>query len=84
MAERGELEPGKPHPSAFHARQWIAEQSYENLCIAQEAYSSCAIEGNPLAEVCSETLRRLMNGEPVSDRYVLGLAWNLRHGGEDD
>jgi hypothetical protein len=43
-----------------------------------ESYSSCAIEGNRLAEICAETLDRLIHGQPVSDRYILGLAWNLR------
>lgn len=31
-----------------------------------------------IAEVCGETLRRIREGEPVSDRYVLGLAWTVR------
>lgn len=46
-----------------------------------ESFSSCAIEGNRFAEVCGETLRRVMQREPVSDRYVLGLAWAI-HGME--
>lgn len=43
-----------------------------------ESFSSCAIDGNRFAEVCGETLRRVMNHEPVSDRYILGLAWAIR------
>jgi len=39
---------------------------------------SCAIESNRLAEVCSGTLHRLMTQQPVSDRYILGLAWAVR------
>jgi hypothetical protein len=42
-----------------------------------EAFASCAIEGNRLAEVCSETLNRLLNSQPVSDRYILGLAFTV-------
>ena len=42
-----------------------------------EPFASCAIAGNRLAEVCSETLRRLIDHEPVSDRYLMGLAWAI-------
>lgn len=45
----------------------------------QESFSSCAIDGNRLAEVCSETISRLINNQPVSDRYLLGLAWAMYH-----
>ena len=30
------------------------------------------------AEVKSLTLQRVLNGEPVSDRYILGLAWAMK------
>jgi len=30
--------------------------------------------------VCAETLNRLMSSKPVSDRYLLGLAWTMRSG----
>jgi len=45
--------------------------------IWQESFSSCAIEGNMLAEICSGTLSRLINHKPVSDRYLLGLAFTI-------
>ena len=77
---RTELNPSEPHPAAFEAKKWIAEQSVEDLFMWRESFSSCAIEGNRLAEVCGETLARLMSSQPVSDRYVLGLAWTMRSG----
>jgi hypothetical protein len=40
-------------------------------------FSSLALAGNRLAEVCYGTLRRLIGGEPVSDRYVSGFAWEI-------
>ena len=43
-----------------------------------ESLSSCAIENNRLAEILAETLHRVMTGEKVSDRYLLGLAWFLK------
>ena len=76
----GQLNPGEAHPAAYDARRWLAEQDPAELLMWSEAFASCAIEGNRLAEVCGETLRRLLNGEPVSDRYLLGLAWNIRDG----
>lgn len=50
-----------------------------NTMLLQESLASTALSGNRSAEIMSETLRRLLNGEPVSDRYLLGLAWFLRN-----
>lgn len=73
-----DLKDGEPHPAVYPALKWIKENyGLEELLMQQEAFSSCAIEGNRLGEVCAGTLRRLMNHEPVSDRYLLGLAWTL-------
>lgn len=72
---RAELELGEAHPAAKPAVQWILKQP--DLPMWLEALSSCAIEGNRLAEVCAETLQRLLAGKPVGDRYVLGLAWTM-------
>jgi len=76
--DRSTLKPGEPHPCASYALEYIRKLSWNELAILQESLSSCAIEGNRLAEVCGGTLRRLMNHEPVSDRYVLALAWMVR------
>ena len=75
--ERGTLKDGEPHPASFSALQFIKALDFKELCQWQESLSSCAIEGNRTAEVCSETLRRLLEKEPVSDRYLLGLAWMI-------
>lgn len=75
----GTLAPREPHPSAPFAMDYIRECLLKGrLHIYSEAFSSCAIEGNRLGEICAETLRRIMHGEPVSDRYLLGLAWAIR------
>ena len=73
MSERGTLNEGEPHPAAHMAHEYIVKLSPATLAMLQESFASCAIEGNRLAEVCGETLRRLLNSEPVSDRYVMGL-----------
>jgi len=76
--ERGVLKDGDPHPAAKIALKWIRDNySYQELMLQLEAFSSCAIEGNRLSEILGETLRRLLNNEPISDRYIMGLSWYL-------
>ena len=72
---RNELILGEAHPATKSAAQWILRQP--ELEVWLEAFSSCGIEGNRLAEICAETLQRLLAGKPVGDRYVLGLAWTM-------
>ena len=76
----GELKQGEFHPAASSAASWIRAQGVASLIMWQEAFASCAISGNRSAELCGETLRRFLAGEPVSDRYLLGLAWCMRDG----
>lgn len=75
----GELKVSEPHPAAIHAAMWVKMLPLAEQMKCAEAFSSTAIEGNRLGEVCAETFRRLLAGEPVSDRYILGLAWTIRH-----
>ena len=77
MSDRGTIKEGEHHPAADMAVEKIRSLSGADLAMWQESFASCAIEGNRLAEICSETLRRLLVGEPVSDRYLLGLAWAI-------
>ena len=74
----GTLRLGEPHPAARDALRYVAELGYMRQSTLMESFSSCAIEGNRFAEVCGETLRRVIHREPVSDRYILGLAWAIR------
>jgi hypothetical protein len=81
MTTPGTLEPTEPHPAARDAFAWLKEylvkdgnRAYRLL----ESFSSVGMSGNRRAEVCAETLRRVLNGESVSDRYLLGLAWTLK------
>lgn len=73
-----ELPVGEPHPAAFDARRYIAELPFDHAIIARESLASTALSGSMLADLCLETWRRLDNAEPVSDRYLLGLAWTIR------
>lgn len=76
--EQGFLKADEPHPAARVAYQWLKAQPLAELNRWHESFSSCSLSDNRLAEVCAETLRRLLAGEPVSDRYLLGLAWAMR------
>ena len=76
---RGILAFNEPHPEAVNALKYIMDLGFIKLSLYLESFSSCAIEGNRLGEICSETLNRLFNGKAVSDRYVLGLAWAIRN-----
>jgi len=78
----GTLRLDEHHPAADDAMAWL--QSYfsrkapEEVFVLLESFASCGIENNRLGEVCGETLRRVLNREPVSDRYLLGLVWTIR------
>jgi len=78
MKTTGTLDIGEPHPAAKMALGYIKSISLIKLVLYQESFSSLAIEGNRLSEVCSETLNRLLTNQSVSDRYLLGLAWTIR------
>ena len=74
------LKEGEPHPTAYDAQQWVAKYLADptTLYRVKECLASCALADNRGADVMLSTLNRLLNSEPVSDRYILGLAWFLR------
>jgi hypothetical protein len=76
---RGTLGETEIHPTAQSALDYVKGLGLEKLSMYLEAFSSCAIEGNRLGEICGETIHRIMAGQPVSDRYILGLAWSIRN-----
>lgn len=69
------------HPAADSAMRWFRQWKIEHLhnyLMIRESISSTALSGNRLAQICTGTLDRLEKGDPVSDRYLLGLCWFLR------
>lgn len=82
--DRTTLGVGEPHPSSRDAYEYLKSIPSDELLKIRGALSSSAIEGNRIAEVCAGTLHRLFAGEPVSDRYVLGLAWFVKGLREDE
>ena len=73
---KGELKPKENHPAVCSAIEYLSVKI--NELKIEEAFASCAIENNRLSEICLETVRRIKSNEPVSDRYLLGLAWTLK------
>jgi hypothetical protein len=43
-----------------------------------ESFASAAISGSRLGAICSGTIERILDRQPVSDRYLLGLVWAMR------
>ena len=74
----------EPHPAAYLALKWLRSLGDERLFRIQQVIQANLVVGNKTSEVCAETMRRLMAGEPVSDRYLLGLAWMVREVFTDD
>lgn len=78
----GTLRPGEFHPAASSAMAWlreyIARKEPHEIPMLLESFSSVGMSGNRNAELCGETLNRIMTGQPVSDRYLLGLVWTIR------
>jgi len=52
----------------------IAEISFTDLMQYQEAFASCAIEGNQTAEICLTALNKLLHGHKLGklEREALG------------
>lgn len=82
--ERGTLRQGEPHPEAFSAAEYLASLGSLKLSTYQEAFASVSLSGNRTSEILSETMHRFMTGQPVSDRYILGLAWAVKKMEEKD
>jgi len=73
----GILKPDEPHPSASIAMEYMKSIPYDRLIEYVEIFSNKNLEENRLSEICSETLKKYMHNEPVSDRYFLGLSWAI-------
>ena len=69
QSKHGELLPTEFHPAALGAFVYVREKLNDPLI--EESFA------NRLGIICLETIRRLESDKPVSDRYLLGLAWAL-------
>ena len=70
----------KPVYLSYDALQYVQEYRLTHIkewCMMIESLSSCAIEGNQMAEELLTTINRIEKGEGVGDRWVLQLAYYL-------
>lgn len=80
MAEAS-IKEGEYHPVADEAMRWLNKNVMRHpleLAKITEVLASSALSNNRTAELCLSTLERLKKNEPVSDRYLLALAWLCR------
>lgn len=84
MKKEATLKETEYHPSADSAMEWYNEwkKDFKRYCQMKESMASTALSGNRLPEIMLSTMDRLEKGEPISDRYLLGLCWFLRDGME--
>ena len=68
------------HGAADSAMAFWNNLSLEKKMMWIESFASTALSGNRTSEICMSTIHRLQAGEPVSDRYLLGLMWIIRDG----
>jgi len=69
------LAEGEVHPSSHSAMIYLNSMSLQERVSLKEALASTALSGDRQAVICLSTLERLEQKMPVSDRYLLGLAW---------
>lgn len=74
---KGQLGQMEAHPAAASAMRYLKSIPPMRWAELLEVFASTALSGNRLGDICSETMNRIMRGHPVSDRYVLGLAWTI-------
>ena len=80
MTDPTEIGPGEFHPAARLAYRWLKGlmvTSPEAYVQIRTALSIAAEDGNRQAQICMGTIQRLKDSKPVSDRYLLGLAWTI-------
>jgi hypothetical protein len=78
--DAGEIRAEEFHPAARSAYRWLKGFMVSNnldYVLYRTALSIAAESGNRQAQICMGTIRRLQRGEPVSDRYLLGLVWSI-------
>jgi hypothetical protein len=74
------LEKGEWHPISGRVLDYINSFNIDELLILKNSINKIKHESgcsDKVTDVCMGTLDRIINGEPVSDLYLLGLAWFL-------
>jgi hypothetical protein len=79
-ADPTEIRPDEFHPAARSAYRWLKGfmvSNADDYVRYRTAMSIAAASGNRQAQICMGTIDRLRASQPVSDRYLLGLAWTI-------
>ena len=71
------LSENEAHPATHVAWKYIQSLGEENLKLLETNYCTLGNEGNKIAAIAGETLRRIRGKETTSDRYIMGLAWTI-------
>ena len=80
MSDRSTIGADEFHPAARSAYRWLKGFMVSNpddYIRTRTALSMAAESGNRQAQICMGTIHRMQHSEPVSDRYLLGLAWTV-------
>jgi hypothetical protein len=80
MTDPTEIRAEEFHPAARSAYCWLKGftiSNPEDYMRYRTALSIAAETGNRQAQICMGTIRRPQDSQPVSDRYLLGLAWTI-------
>jgi hypothetical protein len=81
-SDPSEIRSDEFHPASRSAYRWLKgfmvtnSEDYRKYKLAIEM---AAESGNRQAQICLGTINRLKYSQPVSDRYLLGLAWTILH-----
>lgn len=82
MNDPTELRADEFHPAARSAYRWLKGFMVTNsgdYTEYKKLLAAAAMTGNRQAAICIGTIDRLALAQPVSDRYLLGLAWTILH-----
>lgn len=82
MTKEASLTEKEYHGAADSAMIFWKTLSLEDKAMWTESFASTALSGNRTSEICLSTIERLNKGEPISDRYLLGLCWIIKEGME--
>lgn len=79
MTDKTKLEDGELHPASYSAKQYIFECLLHDpkdvfIEFLRDVTWHDEDNKNRTIEICQETLKRIKLGEPVGNKYLLGLA----------
>ncbi len=71
------LEEGEAHPTSLPAEEFINSIPIGVLQKLLIELEEKAKEGNKIAQVNTFALKKFINKDKLTDRYIMGLAWTL-------